>query len=349
MQAFEDFDINIYDKYFFFHETIRKCSKLVLRDIEIKNKFIHISNNLFKHYINDLDTYNNINYLVNEISDNKIIIFNSPFTNLFEKYIIQTSIYRLLSEKYNKKILSVNMNNIGQINDILNYIFPNDILIGLDDIIFNSRFNSIVNGYPNNRIIIFCQNINKSIIDSNINLKNNSNIIVYSFNDKSYKLLKKITKNEQLFFYPNFIIYLANFFNYKNSLSNNSILIVFESNLSYIEQKKIENITLKYYENLNYLRTIENIDLNSLIEIIQSNQLILTDNTLLMELSAIYFTSCILFMNNKKIESNLLLINKLDYIKYIYNFDDLENNIIKLKKLDNNFDRTIFRSLNEFT
>ena len=36
------------------------------------------------------------------------------------------------------------MNNIGQINDILNYIFPlfpNDILIGLDDIIFNSRFN----------------------------------------------------------------------------------------------------------------------------------------------------------------------------------------------------------------
>ena len=73
MQAFEDFDINIYNKYFFFLKTIRKCSKLVLRDIEIKNKFIHISNNLFKHYINDLDTYNNINYLVNEISDNKII------------------------------------------------------------------------------------------------------------------------------------------------------------------------------------------------------------------------------------------------------------------------------------
>jgi hypothetical protein len=81
----------------------------------------------------------------------------------------------------------------------------------------------------------------------------------------------------------------------------------------------------------------------------QSNQLILTVNPLLMEISAIYFKSCILFMNNTKTESNISLINKLDYIKYIYNFDDLENNIIKLKKLDNNFDRTIFRSLNEFT
>ena len=45
------------------------------------------------------------------------------------------------------------MNNIGQINDILNFIYPNDILIGLDDIIFNSRFNSIINSYPDNKII----------------------------------------------------------------------------------------------------------------------------------------------------------------------------------------------------
>ena len=349
MQAFQDFDIKLYNMYLFFQGTIRRCSKIFLRDIEIKNKFIGIAINLFKQYFNDKDAYKNINYLVTEILHNKIIIFNSPFNNLFEKYFFQSSIYKLLSEKYNKNIISVNMNNIGQINDILNFIFPNDILIGLDDIIFNSRFNSIINSYPDNKIIIFCQNINESIVDSNINLTNNSNIIVYSFDNKCYELLKNIVNKEKLFFYPNFILHLSNFFNYKNSLANNSILIVFESNLSYIEQTKIENIIMKYYENLNYLKTIENINLNSLIEIIQSNQLILTDNTLLMELSAIYFTSCILFMNNKKIESNILLINKLDYIKYIYNFDDLENNIIKLKKLDNNFDRTIFRSLNEFT
>ena len=127
-------------------------------------------------------------------------IFNSPCNNLFEKYLLQCSIYKLLSENYNQKIISVNMNNNGQINDILNFIYPHDIIIGLDDIIFNSRFNSIINSYPNNKIIIFCQNINENIVDSKINLMNKSNIIVYSFNNKSYEILKNIINKEKLFF-----------------------------------------------------------------------------------------------------------------------------------------------------
>ena len=43
------------------------------------------------------------------------------------------------------------MNNIGQINDIFNFIYPNDILIGLDDIIFNSRFTVIFRGFPSSQ------------------------------------------------------------------------------------------------------------------------------------------------------------------------------------------------------
>ena len=145
MQAFQDFDIKLYNMYLFFLCKIRSCSKSFLRDIEIKNKFIRIAINLFKKYINDKDTYKNINSLVTEILYNKIIIFNSPCNNLFEKYLLQCSIYKLLSENYNQKIISV--------NDILNFIYPHDIIIGLVDIIFNSRFNSIINSYPNNKII----------------------------------------------------------------------------------------------------------------------------------------------------------------------------------------------------
>jgi exopolysaccharide biosynthesis predicted pyruvyltransferase EpsI len=96
---------------------------------------------------------------------------------------------------------------------------------------------------------------------------NKSNIIVYSFNNKSYEILKNIINKEKLFFYPNFIIHLSNFFNYKNSLTNNCILIAYENDLSNIEQKKIENIILKYYENLNYIKTIKSINLNNLIQI----------------------------------------------------------------------------------
>ena len=192
------------------------------------------------------------------------------------------------------------MNNTEQFNDILTYIFPNDIIIGLDEIIFNSNFNKIINNYPNNKIIIFCQNINERKINLNINLMNNSNIIAYTFNNNSYEIMRKTIKKEYIFFHPGFIIHAANFFNFKNSLIKNNILIVLEKNISYLNDTIIKNIISKYYTEINYLNSIEKINLNNLLEIIQRSQLILTDNPNLMELSAIHFISCILFKNNRK-------------------------------------------------
>ena len=349
LKAFQEFNIKFYDMFQFFGSTIRRCNNLILRDIEIKKKFIHISIHLFELYINNNLIIKSIKHLVNKISENKIIIFNDFFDYLFDKYLIHISIYKFLAENYNRKIISVNMNNTEQFNDILTYIFPNDIIIGLDDTIFNSKFNKIINSYSNNKIIIFCQNINESKINLNINLINNPNIIAYTFNNYSYEIMRKIIKKENLFFYPGFIIHAANFFNFKNSLMNNNILIILEKNISNVNGTIIKNITSKYYTEINYLNSIEKINLNNLIEIIQRNQLILTDKPNLMELSAIHFISCILFKNNNENENNTNLINKLDYIKYVYNLEELEENIIKLKKLSNNFDKTLFSSLYGFT
>ena len=349
MKAFQELNIKFYDMFQFFGSTIRRCNNLILRDIEIKKKFIHISIHLFELYINNNFIIKSIKYLVNKISENKIIIFNDSFDYLFDKYLIHISIYKFLAENYNRKIISVNMNNTEQFNDILTYIFPNDIIIGLDDTIFNSKFNKIINSYSNNKIIIFCQNINESKINLNINLMNNPNIIAYTFNNYSYEIMRKIIKKENLFFYRGFIIHAANFFNFKNSLMNNNILIILEKNISNVNGTIIKNITSKYYTEINYLNSIEKINLNNLIEIIQRNQLILTDNLNLVELSAIHFISCILFKNNNENENNTNLINKLDYIKYVYNLEELEENIIKLKKLSNNFDKTVFSSLYGFT
>ena len=349
MKAFQELNIKFYDMFQFFGSTIRRCNNLILRDIEIKKKFIHISIHLFELYINNNFIIKSIKYLVNKISENKIIIFNDSFDYLFDKYLIHISIYKFLAENYNKKIISVNMNNTEQFNDILTYIFPNDIIIGLDETIFNSNFNKIINNYSNNKIIIFCQNINEKKINLNINLMNNPNIIAYTFNSDSYEIMRKIIKKENLFFFPGFIIHAANFFNFKNSLIENNILIVLEKNISYFNDTIITNIISKYYTEINYLNSIEKINLNNLLEIIQRSQLILTDNPNLMELSAIHFVSCILFKNNKENENNTDLINKLDYIKYVYNLEELEENIIKLKKLSNNFEKTIFSSLYGFT
>ena len=349
MKAFQELNIKFYDMFLFFGSTIRRCNNLLIRDNEIKKKFIHISIHLFDLFSNNNFIIKSINYLVNKILENKIIIFNDSFDYLFDKYLIHSSIYKFFEENYNKTIISVNINNTEQFNDILTYIFPNDIIIGLDDTIFNSNFNKIINSYTNNKIILLCQNIDERKISQNFNLMNNPNIIAYSFHNNSYEILRKIIKKENLFFYPNFIIHSANFFNFKNSIIKNNILIVFEKNKNNINDTIIKNIISKYYVDINQLNSIEKINLNNILEIIQRSQLILTDNPYLMELSAIHFTSCILFKNNSKNEINSHLINKLDYIEYADNLIELEENIIKIKKLSNNFDKILFSSLYEFS
>ena len=309
IQTLLELNIRYYNIYKLFKVTIISCSNQLLSDIEIKNKLIHICINLINRYNNNKYIINDIKYFINEISYNKIIIFNNNKNNLFEKCLIQSSIYKYLTEKYNKTVISINFNNKKQIKNILNYIFPSDILVGYDDLIFNPTFTSIINRYSNNKIIIFFQNINESKINSIINLISIPNIIIYSFNYNIYEKLTKIIKNEKLFIYPNFILQLANYFNYKNSLiNNNNVLILLEKNLHYLNEEYIKNITLKYYEKINYLNSLDKNKLNNLISIIQSNQLILTDNLYLMELSAIYFISCIFFKDDTKNENNIDLI-----------------------------------------
>ena len=55
-----------------------------------------------------------------------------------------------------------------------------------------------------------------------------------------------------------------------------------------------------------------------------------------MEVSILYFTSCILYDNfNQNYEKEYNEYN-LDYIKIIRNINDLEENIINLKNISNN-------------
>ena len=105
MKAFQELNIKFYDMFLFFGSTIRRCNNLLLRDMEIKKKFIHISIRLFELYINNNFIIKSINYLVNKISENKIIIFNNSFDYVFDKYLIHISIYKFLAENYNRKIL----------------------------------------------------------------------------------------------------------------------------------------------------------------------------------------------------------------------------------------------------
>jgi glycosyltransferase involved in cell wall biosynthesis len=313
----------------------------ILKDMEIKNALIHLNVELLYHFINNDTKYKEINNLVNKISHNKFIIFYSSFNNSYDIYLSYLSIFQFLQEKYNKIIVSINKN---QINDIINFIFSNDILIVLDEILFDPIFVNIYRNFSN-KIIIICKNININLIRKRTTLGNYSNIYFFIFNYNSYELLKKVIKHENLIYIPN--LHLSNLFNYKkNSKCDNDFLIAFSKNITIKENEEIIKIIYKHYHNINYLNLIEelNFDIN-FIKKIKYYKLIITDNIYLAKLSAIYFTSCIIFGTNIGFQNKDKLFNELKYIKYSNNLKELEENVILLKNIKFHINNRFFKNI----
>lgn len=96
---------------------------------------------------------------MNKISNNKIIIFNHPKNKAATEYFCVSSLFNYLKENSLKKIIYIDLRNKTQFDNIFNFIFPNDIIIGLDNTIFNKNFKKIINNYYNNKIVIFTNNI----------------------------------------------------------------------------------------------------------------------------------------------------------------------------------------------
>ena len=313
----------------------------ILKDKEIKNKLIHLNVELLYHFINNSIKYNEINNLVNKISNNKYIIFYSSFNNSYDIYLSYLSIFQFLQENYNKIIISINKN---QINDIINFIFSNDILIVLDEILFDPIFVNIYRKFSN-KIIIICKNININLIRESTALGNYSNIYFFISKYNSYELLKKNIKHENLIYIPN--LHLSNFFNYeKNSNCDNYFLIVFSKNITNKEKEEIIKIINKHFHNINYLNLIEelNFDIN-FIKKIKYYKLIITDNIYLAKLSAIYFTSCIIFGANIGFKNKDKLFNELKYIKYTNNLKELEENVRALKNIKFHINYSFFKNI----
>ena len=65
---------------------------------------------------------------------------------------------------------------------------------------------------------------------------------------------------------------------------------------------------------------------------IKNYRLVLTNSPYLLKLSAINFISCILLKGNSYEDNNYNLINKLNYIKYIYDLKQLEKTILQITK-----------------
>ena len=325
-------DINEFKKYY--NNAIIFFNNSIINNNELKNILFHISVNFMNQYYYNETLYKEVNFAVNKISDNKIIIFNKFYSENIMNYLIHICIFKFLQNNFNKKILSINLDNKTNVNDIINYIYPNDLIIGIDDIFCDEVFKNITNLYLTNKIIIFFQKINETIINNNNYFENNCNYTIFFFQENFSQNLNQI--NKHLYYIPDFIINLANLYNYERNKLKDNILIILNNNQTNINIKNFINIIYQHFKEVNFYNSSPNINnLTSLINFISEYKMILTDSIYIMNLSAVSFISCIFYNDVNNYNS----VNKLDYIKYITNINELEKTIIILKNSSNIFDK----------
>lgn len=162
-----------YNLYFYLDDIISICNASFLsNEKEIKKGISKISIDLLNTFKNEKQISKNIIYILNKISSNKIILLYHKNNQTSINY--KLSLFKFLKENSNKIIIPIDINNNTQINNIINYIYLNDIIVGIVNIIYLKKFKMIINPFYNYKIIIF--NLDKTIKRS---LINSSNIIFF--------------------------------------------------------------------------------------------------------------------------------------------------------------------------
>ena len=305
-----NYDINEFKKYY--NNAIKYFNNSIKINNEIRNILFHVSANFLSQYYYNETIYREINYAVNKISHNKIIILNKFYSENIINYLIHICIFKFLQNNFNKKIISINLDNKTQVNDTINYIYPNDLIIGIDEIFFDGEYIISSNLYLTNKIIIFTQKINETIINKNTFSLNNYNYKIFILNETSFEMVKQIKQINHLYYLPDFITNLANLFNRERNKLKESILIILNNNKANIFNQIFKKILYKYFSEVNFYNRSLNINNTSnLIKLISEYNIILTDNIYIMNLSAISFISCIIYNNTNKYKSiKISIINE---------------------------------------
>jgi hypothetical protein len=180
----------------------------IKNDLEFRKKMIR----LFIYYLNFFKKHklisNNIKNKIQLILNKKIIVINSDYNKY---YMNNNFIYicKILQNFRKKAIISIDIDKKIDI-DFHGYVYNNDIFLWFHDSLFESKFEELMNLYPENVFVLLTKNIN------NLNYKIFNNLIILveniNFSEISFSIRNKIFNN------PNFVIYSANLFNNKNNI-----------------------------------------------------------------------------------------------------------------------------------
>ena len=335
--------IKEYDNLIYLIEDYGSFRNLFNENSYIKNWTIKTCNDFINEFKDQYYLIEDTKHFLRKISSNKIIIFKEDFYSL-ENDLMYKSMLNFFKNKTKRTLVHVDILNKEKIKDIKYYIYPDDILVGLNVELFNYNWSyfgkKIIDRYPNNKILLFSSSHQNYSNISNIIFKNNSNVTIF-FNDKiSFNFSNKYF-NGKKFYIPNIATYYDEYFEKERKSEKENILVIFNKKEDSHYLKKIKDIMSKYFKSItfNYKEIIDEKSKNDTkylpdkIKRIKKNEIILTNSWYGMMISVISGISCIIFdSKNIILKSEYKWFKELNYIKFINNIEsDLEKEIILLK------------------
>lgn len=288
----------------------------------------------------DVPAYGNIGDLAIAIAEKKFITENLPQYEYLE--ILESEVDFKIEEM--KKILTS--------DDVI--LLTGGGNLGDQYLYYEEKRRKIIKAFPNNKIIIMPQTIHftdsefgRKELEKTKEIYNNHKYLTVVAREKiSYDIMKKEFDNTNILLTPDIVMYL----NEKQLQERKGVVMAMRNDAEKIlteEQiEKIKNIVLKRFDNIVTIdthlgdvvinRNIRKKVFKEKLEEFEKAQLVITDRLHGMIFAAITSTPCIAIGNyNHKIEASAEWLENQEYIKFLKDFNEIENLMDEILKEQN--------------
>lgn len=308
----------------------------------------------------------------------KAILMGVPHHNNLGDHAITIAEKKYIEDNFTEyKYFEISEETIEEcIYKITDYIEDEDIIflhgggnLGDEYLYVENGRRKVIELLPNNRIIIFPQTIyfsdtksGKEELEKTKEIySKHKNLTIIARESTSFEIMKKEFPNNRVIQTPDIVLYLDET---KSTSKRKGLLFIFrgdiEANVSTEERLYMENIAKEYFKQIefddtakgpNILEKDREKKLEEMLEKYRKSELVITDRLHGMIFAAITSTPCISLDNyNHKIKACSETLRGLDYIRYIENANEIEENIKyllnnKFKKYDNSFALKEFKKI----
>ena len=342
-------------------------SELVEKIIESEKRINQVTDTrIWKAELTISDVIENHNEVINKFNleqQQRIILINTPEHSNLGDHAIAISEIKFLKDNFKNPIIELSGAFYRKNKHLINkYINKKDLIfISGGGYLGNlwqyeeDLVRDIIQRYQNNNIIILPQTIyytddtegNKQLENSKNIYEKHKNLTLCARDKISYEVMKtNFTKNEVILI-PDMVLYNKN--NCNNSERDGIFLCLkndLESVLNIEKRNQLKQVAEKFDKNVSIGDTVLEFDVNSeqrqkyvklKLQEFKKHKLVITDRLHGMIFAAITGTPCIAIDNcYYKIKANYEWFKNIEYIKYVDDFDKIEEAIKELISIDQN-------------